>query len=59
MYGKYERRKGALERLEKQLNSGKKYKKVDKRQTNILIDLSDSDRKRIDKEIKILNERLG
>lgn len=48
------RRKGVLEMLEEQLKSGKKAQK----KTNELVELSDSDIKRIEKEIGILKEKI-
>lgn len=57
-----ERRQNALERLEKQLKSGKK---PDKQLNNphlskddLMIDLTDKDKGRIEKEIEVLKERI-
>lgn len=49
------RQSRALEVLEKQLKSGVK---TQKKTTNTKIDLTDSDKKRINKEIEILKGRL-
>lgn len=48
------RRQGALQRLEKQLESGTKVEK----KTNKTVSLTESDKKRISKEIDILETKL-
>ena len=52
-----DRRLGALERLNAQLKKGKKRKKVNGRETDKLVELSEKDVKRIKKEITLLEER--
>ena len=49
------RQSRALDVLEKQLKSGVK---TQKKTTNVKIDLTDSDKRRINKEIEILKGRL-
>lgn len=50
---KQKRQRGALERLEAQLKKGTKRNRENER-----VKLTDSDKKRIEKEIKILKKRL-
>jgi len=52
-----ERQLGALERLSMQLSSGVKPKKVNGKTTGDLIPLTDQDKQRITKEIRILTEK--
>ena len=52
------RRKSALIAAEIQLNSGKKPNKVNGKTIKELIDLTDVDKKRIEKEINTLKERI-
>lgn len=56
MKQKVERQKGALERLRKQLSTGSK---TAKKNEAYRIPLTDSDVKRIQKEITTLEDRLG
>lgn len=51
------RRLTALEGLEKQLKSGKKPEKIKGKTTDNMVDLTDSDKKRIKEQITILKER--
>ena len=56
--GRRQRRTGALDRLEKQLKSGKKPLKVEGRTTSQLTELSDGDVKRIKTQIDVLKKRI-
>lgn len=56
--GRNERRKGALERLEAQVKSGKKPEKIKGKSTGKMVELGENDLKRINKEITILKERV-
>lgn len=56
--GLTDRRQGALARLEAQLKSGKKFEKVEGKETGKKIELSDKDKTRIQKEITTLKNRV-
>lgn len=56
--GKNTRRKLALTMLEKQLELGKKPEKLNGKTSKVLVDLSDTDKKRIEKDIMILKTRI-
>jgi hypothetical protein len=53
---KTNRRRSALGRLEAQLVSGKKHEKLNKKTTQTLVDLTDADKNRINKEIEKLRK---
>ena len=57
--GKKRRQRSALEQREAQLKSGTKPEKVDGRTTNKQIELTDSDRTRIKKEIEVLQKKVA
>jgi HAMP domain-containing protein len=60
MTSKQRKRKiSALERLKKQLKSGVKPKKVDGKTTNKNVELSESDVKRIENQINVLEKKVG
>lgn len=52
------RRNTVIKALESQLKSGKKYEKVNGKTTNKKVDLTDSDKERISKELETLKSRL-
>ena len=56
--GNKKRQRSALALRVEQLKSGRKPEKIDGRTTNKQIELTDSDKNRIKKEIEVLEKRL-